>query len=102
MEENTEKESGTEETETVEEAGEETVPVSYTHLDVYKRQLYEGCHITAVSRINNLAQRYDRGCEFPEVIITNYNPQERKKWGPQQMNLFSAGLLGGETEDGRN
>ena len=46
------------------------------------------------------AQRYDRGCEFPEVIITNYDPQERKKWGPQQMDLFSAGLLGGETEDG--
>ena len=53
-----------------------------------------------VSRINNLAQRYDRGGEFPEVIITNYYPQERKKWGPQQMDLFSAGLLGGETEDG--
>ncbi|WP_320998785.1 DNA adenine methylase [Hungatella effluvii] len=75
--------------------------VSYNDCD-YIRGLYEGCHITAVSRINNLAQRYDRGCEFPEVIITNYDPQERKKWGPQQMNLFSAGLLGGETEDGRN
>ena len=75
--------------------------VSYNDCD-YIRGLYEGCHITAVSRINNLAQRYDRGCEFPEVIITNYDPQERKKWGPQQMDLFSAGLLGGETEDGRN
>ena len=73
--------------------------VSYNDCD-YIRGLYEGCHITAVSRINNLAQRYDRGCEFPEVIITNYDPQERKKWGPQQMDLFSAGLLGGETEDG--
>lgn len=75
--------------------------VSYNDCD-YIRGLYEGFHITAVSRINNLAQRYDRGCEFPEVIITNYDPQERKKWGPQQMDLFSAGLLGGETEDGRN
>ena len=75
--------------------------VSYNDCD-YIRGLYGGCHITAVSRINNLAQRYDRGCEFPEVIITNYDPQERKKWGPQQMNLFSAGLLGGETEDGGN
>ena len=51
--------------------------VSYNDCD-YIRGLYEGCHITAVSRINNLAQRYDRGCEFPEVIITNYDPQERK------------------------
>ena len=75
--------------------------VSYNDCD-YIRGLYEGCHITAVSRINNLAQRYYRGCEFPEVIITNYDPQERKIWGPQQMDLFSAGLLGGETEDGGN
>lgn len=75
--------------------------VSYNDCE-YIRGLYEGCHITAVSRINNLAQRYDRGCEFPEVIITNYDPQERKKRGPQQMDLFSAGLLGGEMEDGWN
>ena len=59
------------------------------------------CIVLSLSLIHiYLAQRYDRGCEFPEVIITNYDPQERKKWGPQQMDLFSAGLLGGETEDG--
>ena len=55
--------------------------VSYNDCD-YIRGLYEGCHITAVSRINNLAQRYDRGCEFPEVIITNYDPQEREEMEP--------------------
>lgn len=68
----------------------------------YIRELYEAYHITAVTRINNLAQRYDGGCEFPEVIITNYDPMERKKSGPQQMDLFSVGLLGGDTDIGRD
>lgn len=75
--------------------------VSYNDCE-YIRDLYQGYHITAVTRLNNLAQRYERGCEFPEVIITNYDPQERKKQGPQQMSLFAAGLLGGETEDEGN
>ena len=69
--------------------------VSYNDC-AYIRELYQDYHITAVTRINNLAQRYDRGCEFPEVIITNYDPMERKKSGPQQMDLFSAGLMGGD------
>ena len=43
---------------------------------------------SAVTRINNLAQRYDSGCEFPEVIITNYDPDERKRNEPKQLNLF--------------
>ncbi|MEG0824434.1 MAG: DNA adenine methylase [Oscillospiraceae bacterium] len=61
------------------------------------RELYEGYYITAVSRINNLAQRYDGGCEFPEVIITNYDPKEREK-ASFQMNLFELGF-GLEDED---
>ena len=69
--------------------------VSYNDCE-YIRNLYDGYQITAVTRINNLAQRYDGGCEFPEVIITNYDPAERRKSGPQQMDLFSAGLLGGD------
>lgn len=73
--------------------------VSYNDCD-YIRELYDGYHITAVTRINNLAQRYDGGCEFPEVIITNYDPMERKRSGPQQMDLFSAGLLGGDDGNG--
>ena len=35
--------------------------------------------LAAVTRINNLAQRYDGGCEFPEVLITNYDPKERER-----------------------
>ena len=32
-----------------------------------------------MTRINNLAQRYDNGSEFPEVLIANYDMEERKK-----------------------
>ena len=53
------------------------------------RELYEGYPITAVTRINNLAQRYDGGCEFPEVLITNYDPKELEKSQPRQLQLFS-------------
>ena len=69
--------------------------VSYNDCE-FIRELYAGYTITAVTRINNLAQRYDGGCEFPEVIITNYDPQELKNAEPQQMHLFD---LGGEDED---
>ncbi len=52
--------------------------VSYNDCD-FIRELYAGYFITAVTRINNLAQRYEGGCEFPEVIITNYDPGERER-----------------------
>ena len=53
----------------------------------YIRELYAGYNIEAVSRINNLAQRYDNGCEFPEVFISNYDTSERMRDMPLQMNL---------------
>lgn len=71
--------------------------VSYNDCD-FIRDLYEGYTITAVTRINNLAQRYDGGCEFPEVIITNYNPGEQARAVPRQLDLFS--LYEEEEEDG--
>ncbi|CAK7088806.1 MAG: hypothetical protein ENTB_04554 [Enterocloster aldenensis] len=70
--------------------------VSYNDCE-FIRELYAGYTITAVTRINNLAQRYDGGCEFPEVIITNYDPGELERAKPQQLHLFS--LCGGDEED---
>lgn len=61
--------------------------VSYNDCE-YIRELYAGYNIEAVSRINNLAQRYDNGCEFPELFISNYNTSERMRDMPLQMNLF--------------
>ena len=69
--------------------------VSYNDC-AFIRDLYAGYTITAVTRINNLAQRYDGGCEFPEVIITNYDPRERASMEPHQLNLFDLGTDDGE------
>ncbi len=73
--------------------------VSYNDC-AYIRKLYEGCHIKAVSRLNNMAQRYEGGAEYPELIITNYDPEEQRKKRPQQMSLFMEGMLGGEDDGG--
>lgn len=61
--------------------------VSYNDCE-YIRELYEGYQIEAVTRINNLAQRYDGGCEYPEVLISNYDTSERMQDMPIQMGLF--------------
>ena len=47
-----------------------------------------------MTRLNNLAQRYDNGSEFPEVLIANYDMNERCGSLPVQMNLFE--LYGGQ------
>jgi len=64
--------------------------VSYNDCE-FIRELYQDYTITPVTRINNLAQRYEGGCEYPEVIITNYDPKEREN-ASFQMNLFDAGF----------
>lgn len=68
--------------------------VSYNDC-AFIRELYEGYTVTAVTRINNLAQRYDGGCKYPEVIITNYDPKEQEWAEPRQLQLFS---MGGEDD----
>ena len=40
---------------------------------------------------HSVAQRYEGGCEFPEVIITNYDPKEMERSQPRQMRLFGLG-----------
>jgi DNA adenine methylase len=70
--------------------------VSYNDCE-FIRELYKDYYILAFTRINNLAQRYDGGCEFPEVIITNYDPKERHE-ASRQMNLFDYEIGGEEDE----
>ncbi len=50
----------------------------------YIRELYRGCDIKAFSRQNNLAMRYDGGSEFPELLIANYDLNERRNSEPKQ------------------
>ena len=54
------------------------------------RELYDvpGIYIMPVSRINNIKQRYDSGCMFEELLIANYDMEERGRLAPIQMNLF--------------
>jgi DNA adenine methylase len=53
-----------------------------------------GIQIEAVSRINNIKQRYDNGCLFSEVLIANYDMRERQRNLPAQITLFDC--AGGE------
>ena len=64
--------------------------VSYNDCD-FIRGLYQEYTITPVTRLSNLAQRYEGGCEYPEVIITNYDPKEREN-SSCQLNLFDYGI----------
>ena len=66
--------------------------VSYNDCE-FIRELYQDFRIDTVSRLNNLAQRYDSGCEYAEVLISNYDTGERLRDMPVQLGLFdTAGL----------
>jgi DNA adenine methylase len=69
--------------------------VSYNDCD-FVRELYAGYSIEAVSRINNLAQRYDNGSEYAEVLISNYDTSERQRDTPIQMRLFDVSEFGAQ------
>jgi len=53
------------------------------------RELYsrDGIFIETTSRLNNLAQRYDGGSEYAELLISNYDTAERAKQN-MQLTLF--------------
>ena len=71
--------------------------VSYNDCE-FIRELYKDYRIEAVRRINNLAQRYDNGCEYAEVLISNYDTGERERDRPTQLGLFdSAGYFSLDT-----
>lgn len=79
--------------------------VSYNDCE-YIRELYRGFQIEPVSRLNNLAQRYQGGSEYAEVLIANYDMEERKKSLPVQIRLddlfgerWLPGAQGRETEE---
>ncbi len=55
------------------------------------RQLYEGFSILDFSRTHSMAQRYEAGKEFKELLIGNYDLYERARHRPVQMSLFCEG-----------
>ena len=60
------------------------------------RELWDkpGIYIEEISRINNLAQRYDGGCQYAELLISNYDTSERAKMA-RQLSFFdeNGGLI---------
>lgn len=71
--------------------------LSYNDCD-FVRELYDapGIYIEAVTRLNNIKQRYDNGAQFPEILIANYDMSERMRSEPQQLNLFQIGGMDGD------
>ena len=62
--------------------------VSYNDC-AYIRKLYKGYWLKEVRRMNNLAQRYEIGAVYPEVVITNYDPvAEGRGKMAEQIDLF--------------
>ena len=52
------------------------------------RELYKDFEIFDFTRTHSMAQRYEAGKEFKELLIANYDFYERVKNLPLQMNLF--------------
>lgn len=63
--------------------------------DEFIRDLYDapGIYIEAVTRLNNIRQRYDPNCQFAEVLISNYDTSERARAMPTQITLFEGEYL---------
>ena len=51
------------------------------------RELYKDYYIESVTRLNNMALRYDNEAEFPEILVSNYNPMESVSLSTQ-LDLF--------------
>ncbi len=54
------------------------------------RELYQGFSIFDFSRVHSMAQRYDAGKEFKELLIGNYDLYEREREKPLQLTFFEA------------
>ncbi len=61
------------------------------------RELYKDFSMLDFSRVHSMAQRYDAGKEFNELLIGNYDLYEREKGKPRQLTMFN--LYGDENYD---
>ena len=61
--------------------------LSYNDCDEIRR-LYDGYEMFDFSRAHSMAQRYEAGKEFPELLIGNYDLYERERAALDQPNLF--------------
>lgn len=58
--------------------------------DDFVRALYRqpGIRMMEVSRLNTIKQRYENGAQFAEMLIANYDFEERMRNAPSQITLF--------------
>lgn len=61
--------------------------LSYNDCDEI-RELYNGFSMFDFSRTHSMAQRYEAGKEFKELLIGNYDLYEREKAKPKQLTIF--------------
>ena len=61
--------------------------LSYNDCDEI-RELYNGFSMFDFSRVHSMAQRYEAGKEFKELLIGNYDLYEREKAKPKQLTFF--------------
>lgn len=61
------------------------------------RELYDGFSLFDFSRTHSVAQRYEAGKEFKELLIANYDYYERENAKPKQLTLFD--IYGDENYD---
>ena len=53
------------------------------------RELYKDYYIIEFERLNSIAQQFDAGCQFKEVLIANYDLEAARSSKQIQMNLFN-------------
>lgn len=61
--------------------------LSYNDCEFIK-ELYNEYAISETSRLHSMAQRYNAGSQFGELLIANYDVNERMKNEPIQLSLF--------------
>lgn len=61
--------------------------LSYNDCDEI-RELYNGFSMFDFSRTHSMAQRYEAGKEFKELLIGSYDLYEREKGKPKQLTIF--------------
>lgn len=54
------------------------------------RRLYKDCSIIAFERKHNMAQKFEPGKQFPELLISNYDLLERERELPYQLTFFDS------------
>ena len=54
--------------------------------DLYRNDFY----VESVERMNSIAQRYNPGGVYKELIITNYDPNEKRNQQPKQLSLLTS------------